>query len=85
MNTLSDPNLPLIESARVLIDQGQLTEAADVLNKARAQAPNDPRVYLMAGVMSEKAGNVLAPFSSCLLYTSPSPRDKRQSRMPSSA
>ena len=24
-------------------------------------------------------------FNSCLLYTSPSPRDKRQSRMPSSA
>ena len=24
-------------------------------------------------------------FSVCLLYTSPSPRDKRQSRMPSSA
>ena len=27
----------------------------------------------------------LALDSSCLLYTSPSPRDKRQSRMPSSA
>ena len=26
-----------------------------------------------------------ATFYSCLLYTSPSPRDKRQSRMPSSA
>ena len=25
------------------------------------------------------------PFNLCLLYTSPSPRDKRQSRMPSSA
>ena len=25
------------------------------------------------------------PFNFCLLYTSPSPRDKRQSRMPSSA
>ena len=25
------------------------------------------------------------PWTSCLLYTSPSPRDKRQSRMPSSA
>ena len=25
------------------------------------------------------------PFPGCLLYTSPSPRDKRQSRMPSSA
>ena len=24
-------------------------------------------------------------FTTCLLYTSPSPRDKRQSRMPSSA
>ena len=24
-------------------------------------------------------------FKACLLYTSPSPRDKRQSRMPSSA
>ena len=24
-------------------------------------------------------------FNGCLLYTSPSPRDKRQSRMPSSA
>ena len=26
-----------------------------------------------------------APTEPCLLYTSPSPRDKRQSRMPSSA
>lgn len=59
---MSDPNLLLIESARVLIDQGQLTQAADVLNKARAQIPNDPRVYMMAGVMSEKAGNVAGAF-----------------------
>ena len=28
---------------------------------------------------------VMAPNKTCLLYTSPSPRDKRQSRMPSSA
>ena len=27
----------------------------------------------------------MAEFRICLLYTSPSPRDKRQSRMPSSA
>lgn len=62
MNTTSDPNLPLIESARVLIDQGQLTDAADVLNQARMQAPSDPRVYMMAGMMSEKAGNVAGAF-----------------------
>ena len=30
-------------------------------------------------------GTKFAPMYSCLLYTSPSPRDKRQSRMPSSA
>ena len=29
--------------------------------------------------------NATTPSKSCLLYTSPSPRDKRQSRMPSSA
>ena len=27
----------------------------------------------------------IGPYKGCLLYTSPSPRDKRQSRMPSSA
>ena len=30
-------------------------------------------------------GNIERVLKSCLLYTSPSPRDKRQSRMPSSA
>ena len=29
--------------------------------------------------------DILARINACLLYTSPSPRDKRQSRMPSSA
>ena len=35
----------------------------------------------------KKVSDVLADLNSvpCLLYTSPSPRDKRQSRMPSSA
>ena len=30
-------------------------------------------------------GRSFSGFQNCLLYTSPSPRDKRQSRMPSSA
>ena len=34
---------------------------------------------------SYEAGMVLTGTEVCLLYTSPSPRDKRQSRMPSSA
>ena len=32
-----------------------------------------------------KAQALESEFEACLLYTSPSPRDKRQSRMPSSA
>ena len=33
----------------------------------------------------EKAQLVMAAFDDCLLYTSPSPRDRTRSRMPSSA
>ena len=33
----------------------------------------------------EAIGRMVAEAMGCLLYTSPSPRDKRQSRMPSSA
>ena len=33
----------------------------------------------------DKGGAVTSRYIACLLYTSPSPRDKRQSRMPSSA
>ena len=37
-------------------------------------------------MLINEAGSVLNnPIGGCLLYTSPSPRDKRQSRMPSSA
>ena len=38
-----------------------------------------------AGGISRYNNPPLDPYNSCLLYTSPSPRDKRQSRMPSSA
>ena len=62
VNTTADPNLPLIESAQKLIAAGQLTEAAAALNQARRQIPNDPRVYLIEGVMCERAGNVAGAF-----------------------
>ena len=35
--------------------------------------------------MDTDGADIVAVFVGCLLYTSPSPRDKRQSRMPSSA
>ena len=41
----------------------------------------------VSGLVYEENSKViaLAHYRNCLLYTSPSPRDKRQSRMPSSA
>ena len=42
---------------------------------------NNEEVKLEDMIWAEK----LAKAHTCLLYTSPSPRDKRQSRMPSSA
>ena len=54
--------------------------------------PADPVTrQRLAGVQAQRAARSRAFFArhaddlACLLYTSPSPRDKRQSRMPSSA
>ena len=46
--------------------------------------------YISASIILQLLGTVYKPLEDlkkegCLLYTSPSPRDKRQSRMPSSA
>ena len=51
---------------------------------------SDNSPLAIAGVLATRSFSLAAmtPFTgmlACLLYTSPSPRDKRQSRMPSSA
>ena len=47
---------------------------------------NDVRVYeYNAGTWVQKGATLTGVLNSCLLYTSPSPRDQRGSRMPSSA
>ena len=47
----------------------------------------DGGVHVMLRAEGGASGNILSVILTrdCLLYTSPSPRDKRQSRMPSSA
>ena len=69
----------------------------DTCNLARVNKAYNDAVWSVDGVRSMKAKmdtyNDLNPYRypaferipHCLLYTSPSPRDKRQSRMPSSA
>ena len=44
-----------------------------------------PITGLILGAFANGVGEVLAVFKDCLLYTSPSPRDRTRSRMPSSA
>ena len=49
-------------------------------------ACNLDRAVKGSGATSSRASRLVKPdVATCLLYTSPSPRDKRQSRMPSSA
>ena len=72
-----DPGLPQIQYAHYTNNAKNLL--ACILVRPDGQAhketniPADPNHPLYRDIMS------------CLLYTSPSPRDKRQSRMPSSA
>ena len=42
-------------------------------------------IYLYPNVSDPQGGHVLMNIETCLLYTSPSPRDLSTSRMPSSA
>ena len=59
--------------------------AIPVATASSAVTPADTNVTLpLAGNVSD-ANNDVDITTICLLYTSPSPRDKRQSRMPSSA
>ena len=52
----------------------------------QATATGTNRYAMQPGVTrAVTCSQVRSPVDTCLLYTSPSPRDKRQSRMPSSA
>ena len=42
-------------------------------------------IYDLFPILKEKRNQLVGELSGCLLYTSPSPRDAHESRMPSSA
>ena len=60
-------------------DMSELAENLLQLGRTLGEADNFTEYYRAANV------TVSARFCLCLLYTSPSPRDMRRSRMPSSA
>ena len=80
--------LALSNPIEILIDHAHCErKAAGVAIQLMFRYPSEPN---LAEVLSPIAREELEHFEKilylfCLLYTSPSPRDKRQSRMPSSA
>ncbi|MDA8454821.1 tetratricopeptide repeat protein [Acidovorax sp. GBBC 3334] len=62
--TSTDPNRQHLETAREQISRGDLQQAALTLNKAQKALPNDPRVFLLAGLMAEKASNIPKAFEA---------------------
>ena len=67
-------------SADMAIDLG--TANTLVYVKGRGVVLNEPSVV---AIETRSGRKIVRAVGSCLLYTSPSPRDQRGSRMPSSA
>ncbi|QMV74984.1 methyltransferase domain-containing protein [Comamonas piscis] len=59
-----DPIRKFLETARHQISVGNLTGAAQTLNDARHRAPRDPRLFMLAGLMAEKSGNLQGAFDA---------------------
>lgn len=53
----ADINRKLLEMARQQIMRGDLKKAAQTLNKAHRQAPHDARVFMLGGLLADKANN----------------------------
>ena len=71
------------------LDSGDLQEMANMFAHAKFVAGDGSGVEI-SGVenilkLYKEHTRIYSDDGTCLLYTSPSPRDKRQSRMPSSA
>ena len=55
------------------------------LNASTSSDQFRDRLSDIIGSIIDKSTTIFAPFYTCLLHTSPSPRDRTRSRMPSSA
>src|SRR5664280_434973 len=75
--------MPLFLDALVHVDSDDLTDEQIVAAQVQGLAHDTLDVDGTLGDQRHGCGRTL--FAGCLLYTSPSPRDRTRSRMPSSA
>ena len=66
-----------IDNIKNFLRKGDFSNALNIINDALTDYPSNPKLYI-------NGGNIYK-INGCLLYTSPSPRDVEESRMPSSA
>ena len=59
-----DPIRKYLDTARHQIAVGNLTGAAQTLNDARRRSPRDARLFMLAGIMAEKSGNLNGAFDA---------------------
>ena len=92
MVTMSDVSIAAGVSTATVSRVINHPEIVDTRTRDKVQAAikalNYRRNEVARGLASQSSrtiGVVVNTFASCLLYTSPSPRDQRGSRMPSSA
>ena len=67
------------------IDQADQAMGANAQGGGQGGAPTGNAGSNLARKLDTKTANLMKAYNDCLLYTSPSPRDRTRSRMPSSA
>ena len=79
--------MPIVNSIAELdslnLDKGRIVSVVDGMRFSQCYQPTDEELSSLA--YSGELYSKLTRVKSCLLYTSPSPRDSTSSRMPSSA
>ena len=75
----------LVEGPVERVSREEVVEALGKMKAGKAAGPSEVSVEMIAASGEIGIDVMLELCQSCLLYTSPSPRDQRGSRMPSSA
>ena len=82
-NPITNGHTDLVERASHLFDQ--IIVAVGTNAQKNNSMTTERRVALAQEVLDHVENVSVESFDTCLLYTSPSPRDRTRSRMPSSA